>query len=279
MNNYVVFQPASKFREVARGALSGKWGLMFAGMLIYFLFSTVMETVLNYFFHILRYVELIDGYYYTLQINYAGNLYSMLVSGPLTCGLIMFLMACFRDKKVDYGLTLEGFGMFWKAFSLYIIYSVKIWLWSLLFVIPGIIATFRYSMCFYLRVDHPDWTAGQCIRESGRLMRGNKWKLFTIQFSFIGWAFLAALISTVFEEMASTGITYIVIVLIGQLPLLLVTMYMRMAELAFYELLTGNLIIEGPNGIPYSDISPDNETYEDVIRKREEQRDRDEEGR
>ena len=136
-----------------------------------------------------------------------------------------------------------------------------------------------YSMCFYLRVDHPDWTAGQCIRESGRLMRGNKWKLFTIQFSFIGWAFLAALISTVFEEMASTGITYIVIVLIGQLPLLLVTMYMRMAELAFYELLAGNLIIEGPNGIPYSDISPDNETYEDVIRKREEQRDRDEEGR
>ena len=79
--------------------------------------------------------------------------------------------------------------------------------------------------------------------------------------------------------MASTGITYIVIVLIGQLPLLLVTMYMRMAELAFYELLAGNLIIEGPNGIPYSDISPDNETYEDVIRKREEQRDRDEEGR
>ena len=111
MNNYVVSQPASKFREVARGALSGKWGLMFAGMLIYFLFSTVMETVLNYFFHILRYVELIDGYYYTLQINYAGNLYSMLVSGPLTCGLIMFLMACFRDKKIDYGLTLEGFGM------------------------------------------------------------------------------------------------------------------------------------------------------------------------
>lgn len=81
---------------------------MFAGMLIYYLFSTVMENVLDYFFSIVRYIPLVEGYGYYFQINYASMLYQILVYGPLSYGLAMFLMTCFREKNVNYGLTLEG---------------------------------------------------------------------------------------------------------------------------------------------------------------------------
>ena len=56
MNNVIIYEPASKLREIAREALRGKWAAMFAGMLIYYLFSTVMENVLDYFFSIVRYI-------------------------------------------------------------------------------------------------------------------------------------------------------------------------------------------------------------------------------
>ena len=148
MNNVIIYEPASKLREIAREALRGKWAAMFAGMLIYYLFSTVMENVLDYFFSIVRYIPLVEGYGYYFQINYASMLYQILVYGPLSYGLAMFLMTCFREKNVNYGLTLEGFGVFWKTLVLYLLYTIKVWLWSLLFVVPGIIATFRYAECF-----------------------------------------------------------------------------------------------------------------------------------
>ncbi len=243
MNNVIIYEPASKLREIAREALRGKWAAMFAGMLIYYLFSTVMENVLDYFFSIVRYIPLVEGYGYYFQINYASMLYQILVYGPLSYGLAMFLMTCFREKNVNYGLTLEGFGVFWKTLVLYLLYTIKVWLWSLLFVVPGIIATFRYAQCFYLQVDHPDWGASQCIRESSRLMRGNKWKLFCVQLSFIGWMILASIPVTIVDSLEIYNFTYVILSIIVGLPGLLVMMYEEMTCVGFYEILTGNLVV------------------------------------
>ena len=185
MNNYIIYEPAFKLREIARDALRGKWGQMFTGMLIYFALSTVMQNILDYFFSYVRYIPLPTGQYFEVNVTYAGGLYNLLVMGPLTCGLAMFLLAFFRERSINYSLNLEGFSMFWKTFTLYLLYSVKVFLWTLLFVVPGLIAILRYSQCFYLRVDHLEWTASQCIRESSRLMVGNKAKLFAVMLSSI----------------------------------------------------------------------------------------------
>ena len=65
--------------------------------------------------------------------------------------------------------------------------TIFIALWSLLFVIPGIVKAYAYSMTYYIRLDHPEYTPTQAITESRRLMDGNKMRLFCLHLSFIGW--------------------------------------------------------------------------------------------
>lgn len=253
MNNYIVREPSAKIREVAREALRGNWGKVFVGMLICYLIGDFASNVLSALFYTVRYID-VFGATLPVAISYAGYLYSALITGSLMCGYAMFMLTFFRKKEISYGLTLEGFGMFGKAFCLYILYVVKIWLWGLLFVIPGIIAAFRYSQCFFIRVDNPDFTASQCIKESCRLMTGNKGKLFCLYLSFFGWAFLAAIPQTIIQDLifSPTGIMGVVWLSILSLPSIFVTVYLETAGTAFYELLTGNLVILNPQGIPYS---------------------------
>ena len=258
MNNYIVYEPSAKIREIAREALRGRWVQMFWGMLIFFALSSFVSSILDYFFSVVRYIP-ISGYYYRVTMSYASALYEFLVMGALTCGFAMFMLAFFRSKNINYTLNLEGFSMFGKAFCLYLLYSVKIALWGLLFVIPGIIATFRYSQCFYIRVDNPDLSASQCINESKRLMRGNKGKLFCLNLSFFGWAFLAAIPQSVFDIMTdSTGIIYILFYNLFWLPMLVVSLYLEMSNVVFYEIVTRNLIVENPQGISYSQSPHEN---------------------
>lgn len=268
MNNYIVYEPSAKIREIARQALKGNWPKMFVGVLIFYTLSTFISEILDSFFVIVRYIP-IYGEYFRAEIPYAGALYEFLVMGPLMCGFAMFMLTFFRDKKVNYALNLEGFGMFGKTFCMYLLYSVKVYLWSLLFVVPGIIAVYRYSQCFYLRVDHPGWTASQCINESKRLMRGNKGKLFCLQLTFFGYALLASLPYAIFDNFTETeGMTYVLIASLLWLPMLVVNLYIETATVTFYEIVTRNLVVFNTQGIPYSQPSYENETWEDIQSKK-----------
>ena len=62
-------------------------------------------------------------------------------------------------------------------------------LWSFLFVIPGIIKAYSYSMSFYILAENPDMTARDALNESKEIMKGNKLNLFVLELSFILWAF------------------------------------------------------------------------------------------
>lgn len=66
-------------------------------------------------------------------------------------------------------------------------------LWSLLFVIPGIVKSYAYSMAYFIKIDHPEYTATQALDESQKIMKGNKMKLFLLDLSFIGWLILGSL--------------------------------------------------------------------------------------
>lgn len=80
-----------------------------------------------------------------------------------------------------------------NALLLGLLQGVFLFLWSLLFVIPGIVKTYAYSMSYYLMADHPDWDWRKCIDESRRLMNGNKWRLFCLHLSFLGWMIVGSL--------------------------------------------------------------------------------------
>ncbi len=71
--------------------------------------------------------------------------------------------------------------------------EVYVLLWSLLLIIPGIIATYSYAMTEFILAEHPDLTASEAIAQSKEMMSGNRWRLFCLHFSFIGWDILSSL--------------------------------------------------------------------------------------
>ncbi|MBR5536240.1 MAG: DUF975 family protein [Clostridia bacterium] len=74
---------------------------------------------------------------------------------------------------------------FWKG--------VYIMLWTCLFIVPGIVATYSYSMTKYIMAENNDISPKEAIAKSNELMCGNKWRLFCLKLSFIGWDILAVL--------------------------------------------------------------------------------------
>lgn len=75
----------------------------------------------------------------------------------------------------------------------YLRYTVFTFLWSLLFVIPGIVKSISYSQMFYLMADNPKLSAAEAQAKSMELMNGHKAEYFVLQLSFIGWTLLASL--------------------------------------------------------------------------------------
>jgi uncharacterized membrane protein len=63
-------------------------------------------------------------------------------------------------------------------------------LWSLLFIIPGIVKCFSYSMTPFILEEHPELGANEAIDHSRAMMKGHKFDLFWLYLSFIGWGIL-----------------------------------------------------------------------------------------
>ena len=118
------------------------------------------------------------------------NLLLQIVMNIVSVGFIIFLLNSIRANAPCFGNLLDGFGMPWKIIWLNFLTGLFVMLWSLLLLIPGIIAAYRYRLAVYLLIDHPEYSAMQCIRESKRLMTGRKWELFMLDLSFFGWALL-----------------------------------------------------------------------------------------
>lgn len=80
-----------------------------------------------------------------------------------------------------------------QSLGVYILTGIFTLLWSLLLIIPGIIKSYAYAMTAFIAYDNPNKTVLDCITESRKLMKGNKWKLFCLEFSYIGWNLLVVL--------------------------------------------------------------------------------------
>jgi len=108
-------------------------------------------------------------------------------------GFLIFIFNTVKNAGAVYGNLLDGFGLAGKLILLALVQGVFVFLWSLLFVIPGIIAAYRYSLAVYIMIDHPELSAMDCIRESKRMTQGFKSQLFLLDLSFILWLLLSSL--------------------------------------------------------------------------------------
>ena len=116
----------------------------------------------------------------------------------LFAAIIAFGLACVTLKaarneaggwfKSAFGGFSRPFGLLWLLVRM----NIQVFLWSLLFIVPGIVAAYRYRLAWFLKSDNPDWGAGKCLAESGAKMHGLKWQAFCLDCSYLWWLFLFA---------------------------------------------------------------------------------------
>ena len=180
---------AADFRRQAWQRLSGRWGTMVVITLLYCAVSAI------------------------LAYTFIG---SLLLSGVFALGLASVTLSLTRLGEAKAESLFDGFKFnFTNAIVASALYNVFLALWTMLFVIPGLVKYYSYSMTFYILRDNPDMPANDAITASRQMMDGHKLRLFCLHLSFIGWILLAIL---------TLGIGF-----------LFVFPYMQTAQAAFYE--------------------------------------------
>ena len=262
-NNIIITDPSSNLRALGRNALAGKWQSAIIAVIVYTLCVQLPPAILNTLFGIDM------GELYSMNMGYSYNvgvdsystvynsmpaysplsgIYSLLVTGAMDLGLTLFFLAMFRRQIVGIGDVFLGFERYGKALGLFLFQGLFIVLWSLLFIVPGIIAAIRYSQAFFILADDPNKGIRQCMDESKMMMRGNKAKYFCMSLSFIGWAILASIpagvLSGISEALYLSGFMTVLFDIVGALCMAPVIAYIYSTQAGFYEILAGHLIKE-----------------------------------
>lgn len=115
------------------------------------------------------------------------------VGGAVTLGYVKFNLKLVDYKPASFADLFSEFHRFGTGFLMQFLRNLYTALWSLLFVIPGIYAAYGYAMTPYILLENPEMTANEAITESKNLMNGNRWRLFCLEISFIGWNILCLL--------------------------------------------------------------------------------------
>ena len=122
-----------------------------------------------------------------------SSVLTSLISLVLGAGFVMYCMAVLRGERAEFLTLFDGFSLAGKLIMLSIVKYAYIILWSLLFVIPGIIAAYRYRFAAYNLYENPDLGIFEALELSKRQTLGYKQQLFMLDLSYFGWSILATL--------------------------------------------------------------------------------------
>lgn len=199
---------AADFRAAARQSLAGKWIIAVVTGLVAYLLGGGADSLVSFNANINQGTASVEIANITIHLDsiiLAGWLSSVVVFGLalLVLGAILgsvvevgyadFNLALVEQRDARIEMLFGHFSNFKTAFCTRFLKWLYVLLWSLLFIIPGIMASYSYAMTAYILAEQPELTASEAIARSKQLMRGNRWRLFCLQFSFIGWDILCAL--------------------------------------------------------------------------------------
>lgn len=190
---------ATDFRRMAREALSSNWLLAIAAGIVASLLGA--DGGISYPKLEIRenYENLIHSEYGRIVLSYLSGMAGIflvyivvviIIGGTMKLGYVRFNRNLLDRANPQFTDIFSRFDRFGDGFLLQLLSFIYIFLWTLLFVIPGIIAAFRYAMAPYILEENPNMTASEAINCSKEMMRGNKWRLFCLHISFIGWFFV-----------------------------------------------------------------------------------------
>ncbi len=116
----------------------------------------------------------------------------LILIGPLCLGETLFMLEVVRKGKGQLETGFMGFKQFGTSFVASLLTGIFVFLWSLLFVIPGIIASLKYSMTYYIIADEPELSGYEAMKKSKEMMDGHKSELFVLLLSFFWWYILCS---------------------------------------------------------------------------------------
>lgn len=198
----------SEYRAAGRSALTGRWGLAIGAMVVAALLGGI-GSGLGFDFNLdidandVHYVfnsDFMDQLVLFLQrfkplfmfLELLG-LVQLIIGGPVMIGYDRFNLHLVDRQEAKFGDLFSAFDIFGQAFWLRLRMLLQIIGWTLLLIVPGIIAALRYSMASYIMAEYPGISAGEAIERSKAMMNGHKKELFLLELSFIGWILLSAL--------------------------------------------------------------------------------------
>ncbi|EKS4342378.1 DUF975 family protein [Clostridium sporogenes] len=108
-------------------------------------------------------------------------------------GRKFFIKAAEGETNMGYFGYCFKEGSYFGVLVTMLLRSIYTFLWTLLLVIPGIVKTYAYSMVPYILADNPSIGAERAIQLSNKMTDGEKWDMFVLDLSFLGWYILGAL--------------------------------------------------------------------------------------
>ena len=159
---------ASQYRTIARENLKNNWGNAILVCLIVLGIATLFGSV-----------------------PLVGAVATIILIGQLMVGELRYFINLNKKESTTIKTMFTNFGdELISNFVTYLLQVTYTFLWTLLFIIPGIVKAYSYSMTLYLKAKEPLLQSNEAITKSREIMNGKKWKLFCLHFSFIGWIFL-----------------------------------------------------------------------------------------
>ena len=248
MNTHIIVnEPCKNIRALARQTLRGHWIQAVLLMLLTTGITSLPSLIAG---------RLTDS----IAVAILLDIFTVIVNGCLDLGLAVYFLKIFRQQEAGINDLATGFDHMGNAVLLYVIMSLRIMLWSLLFIIPGIITAIKYSQAFYILADDPGKSPYQCLYESAVMMEGNKDKYFRLNLSFIGWYLLANMPQMAISAYVMPDFTFYSaeelynmaasiandpLVVISGLVTVLVSVYVSASHACFYDLVNGNLYVQG----------------------------------
>ena len=165
----------AELKSMAKEQIRGNIGILFVVTLLIGLISGIASTVLG-------------------MIPVVGSLLAIVIVTPaFSLSIYRVYLALAKGVKPQAKDAFSGFDDFWAAFKVTFLVGLYTFLWSLLFVIPGIVKGISYSMAMYVLAENKGMSATECINASKEMTNGHKMDLFVLSLSFIGWMILGSI--------------------------------------------------------------------------------------
>lgn len=127
-------------------------------------------------------------------VTILGNIFGV---GPLGAGFANSLKSYYKDSDMGtvQNMFKYGFadGRYWHNVLGMFLVALFTALWTLLFIVPGIIKSYAYALTPYILIDNPELSPNEARLKSIEMMRGRKGKMFGLDLSFLGWFLLGIL--------------------------------------------------------------------------------------